>query len=71
VVWIDPKTGRYAEANAAGALKVWAYRQRPVYTYAGDKRPGDINADGFGEFRGLRNGFKAFWLRDDFYNGAG
>lgn len=71
VVWIDPKTGKYAEENAAGALKVWAYRQRPVYTYAGDKRAGDINADGFGEFRGLRNGFKAFWLRDDFYNGAG
>jgi len=71
VVWIDPKTGRYAEANAPGTLKVWAFRQRPVYTYSGDKRPGDINADGFGEFRGLRNGFKAFWLRDDFYSGAG
>jgi predicted lipoprotein with Yx(FWY)xxD motif len=71
VVHIDPKTGRYARPEEAGALRVWAYRQRPVYTYAGDKRPGDINADGFGEFRGMRNGFKAFWLRDDFYNGAG
>ncbi|MGE4064926.1 MAG: hypothetical protein AB7E79_16295 [Rhodospirillaceae bacterium] len=71
VVWIDPKTGRYADTNAPGALKVWAYLQRPVYTYAGDVKPGDINADGFGEFRGLRNGFKAFWLRDDYYGGAG
>lgn len=71
VVWIDPKTGKYAAENAPGALKVWAYLQRPVYTYSGDARPGDINADGFGEFRGLRNGYKAFWLRDDYYNGAG
>ena len=31
-----------------------------------DLKPGDTNADAWGEFNGYRNGFKAFWLRDDF-----
>lgn len=66
VLAIDPKTGRLARPGERGALSVWAYRDRPVYTYAGDKRPGDIYADGIGEFQGEREGFKAFWLRDDF-----
>ncbi len=51
-------------------MHVWAYRDRPVYTYFNDK-PGDVNGDALGEFYGTRNGFKAFWLRDDFYNNAG
>jgi len=42
-----------------------------VYTYAGDDRAGDINADGLGEFRAEREGFKAFWVRDDFNRRAG
>ncbi len=67
---IDPKTGRRAAAGQSGAVSVWAYRERPVYTYAGDRQPGDINGDSTGEWRGYRNGFKAFWLRDDYYNGA-
>ena len=67
VVYIDPCTGRFADPKQEGALRVWAYRDRPVYTFAGDKRPGDAFADGHGEFRGQRNGFKAFWLRDDFF----
>lgn len=71
VITIDPQTGRIADKRHAGALQVWAYRGRPVYTFSRDKVPGDTNADGFGEFRGLRNGFKAFWLRDDFYGNAG
>jgi len=69
VINIDPLTGRFAKPKQQGALRVWAFRDRPVYTFAGDRRPGDAFADGHGEFRGQRNGFKAFWLRDDFFNG--
>jgi predicted lipoprotein with Yx(FWY)xxD motif len=68
---IDPKTGKKAARNAPGALHVWAYRDRPVYSCARDKKPGDIECDTFGEFNGARNGFKAFWLRDDFGGNAG
>ena len=28
------------------------------------------NGDDFGEFNGARNGFKAFWLRDDYRHNA-
>jgi predicted lipoprotein with Yx(FWY)xxD motif len=49
-------------------LRVWAYRERPVYTFAGDERPGEVNADGLGEFQSEREGFRAFWWRDDFFN---
>lgn len=66
VVYIDPHTGHFATPTQPGALRVWAYRDRPVYTYAGDRAPGDFFADGIGEFRGQREGFKAIWLRDDF-----
>ena len=66
IIYIDPQTGRFAARGEPGALPVWAYRDRPVYTYAGDREPGDFYADGIGEFRGSRDGYKAFWLRDDF-----
>jgi predicted lipoprotein with Yx(FWY)xxD motif len=66
IVDIDPQTGRFATPGEHGALRVWAYRDRPIYTYAGDHAPGDFFADGIGEFRGQREGYKAFWLRDDF-----
>src|SRR5262249_47969505 len=66
VIVLDPKTGRWTDPRRPGALRVWAYRDRPVYTYAGDRQPGDIYADGLGENRGDREGFWAFWLRDDF-----
>jgi len=66
--YIDPLTGHEIEFGAEGGVNVWTYRDRPIYTYAGDKTPGDINADNWGEFNSLRNGFKAFWLRDDFYS---
>lgn len=68
---IDPKTGRHAAPGQTDALRVWAYRGRPVFTYVGDKKPGQVGADGWGEFHGIRNGFKAFWLRDDFKGNAG
>ncbi|WP_129782418.1 COG4315 family predicted lipoprotein [Peristeroidobacter soli] len=64
--WIDPKSGKLAEAKAAGAVHVWTFRDRPVYTFAQDTKPGDAYGDAWGEFWGNRNGFKAFWLRDDF-----
>ncbi len=66
VAWIDPATGRFAQAGATGALHVWTFRDRPIYTFVDDAKPGDANGDAWGEFWGNRNGFKAFWLRDDF-----
>ncbi len=71
VIDIDPRTGHRAARGQSDALHVWAFRERPVYTYAGDDEAGDVNADGIGEFRGEREGFKAFWLRDDFNRRAG
>lgn len=70
IVSIDPGTGRFVAEGAAGSLRVWAYRDRPVYTYGGDRQPGDVNGDGTGEWRGQRNGLKAFWLRDDYLRGT-
>ncbi len=65
--WIDPTTGRFAEPDAAGALHVRTFRDRPLYLYSGDTEPGDPYGDGWGEVMGARNGFKAFWVRrDDF-----
>lgn len=69
VVSIDPKTGHYAREGDDDAVRVWAYRQRPVYTYSGDVLAGDLNGAGTGEWRGKRNGLLAFWLRDDFMEG--
>jgi predicted lipoprotein with Yx(FWY)xxD motif len=70
VVSIDPKTGHYAESEQTDALRVWAYRDRPVYTYGGDERPGDVHGAGTGEWRAQRNGLKAIWLRDDYMRGT-
>jgi predicted lipoprotein with Yx(FWY)xxD motif len=67
ILTIDPMTGNLATAGQPGALRVWAYRDRPIYTYAGDQSPGDIDGVGRGEHRGRRNGFVGFWLRDDFF----
>lgn len=69
VVNIDPDTGRRAAEGKIG-MRVWAFRGRPVFTYAKDQKPGEVNGDGTGEWRGFRNGLKAFWLRDDYYEGA-
>ena len=69
IISIDPATGRFAEPGSKGALRVWTYRDRPVYTFGGDTRPGDVNGGGTGEWRGQRNGLRAFWLRDDFMQG--
>jgi predicted lipoprotein with Yx(FWY)xxD motif len=71
VLAIDPRTGHLAAPGQPDAVRVWAYRERPVFTCAFDEKPGDLRADGWGEFNGYRNGFKAFWLRDDFTDNAG
>ena len=70
VMAIDPKTGRRASAGQADAIRVWAYRDRPVYTFYLDQEPGDIKGDSWGEFQGQRNGYKVIWLRDDYFNNA-
>lgn len=69
ILTIDPLTGRNVSPQDERALRVWAYRDRPIYTFARDERPGDVNGAGTGEWRGKRNGLFAFWLRDDFMKG--
>lgn len=69
VMSIDPTTGRRADSEDPRAMRVWAYRDRPIYTFAGDSAPGDLNGAGTGEWRGQRNGLQAFWMRDDFWDG--
>lgn len=71
VMTIDPMTGHRAQDGQQGALKVWAYRGIPVYTHYRDKQPGDYTGNANGEFGGGRNGFRAFWLRDDYFDNAG
>lgn len=70
VISIDPTTGHRASPEQEGSMRVWAYRDRPVYTFGGDDKPGDLNGSGTGEWRGQRNGLKAFWVRDDYLNGT-
>ena len=67
IVNIDPQTGLGVPAGQAGAMRVWAYRARPVYTYSGDKWPGDFEGNGLGDWQGRRNGFRAFWLREEMF----
>jgi predicted lipoprotein with Yx(FWY)xxD motif len=71
VMDIDPKTGHYAAPGQADALHVWAYRGRPVFNFIDDRQVGETRGDAWGEFYGDRNGYKAFWLRDDFLGNAG
>jgi predicted lipoprotein with Yx(FWY)xxD motif len=66
IKYIDPATGRWVAPSQGGALRVWAYRDRPVYLCARDKKPGDLECDSWGENFGLRNGYRAFWVREDF-----
>ena len=70
VMSIDPKTGHLASSEEIDGINVWGYRDRPVYTFGGDLKPGDVNGDGTGEHRGQRNGLQAFMLRDDFMGGT-
>jgi len=70
VIEIDPDSGHFASPEDEDALRVWAYRDRPIYTYAADEQPGDVHGAGTGEWRGQRNGLKAIWLRDDYMGGT-
>ena len=68
-MYINPKTGKQTTESQSGALNVWAFRGRPVYTFDGigtygDKKPEDTLANSWGEFEGSRNGFKALAYRD-------
>lgn len=63
-VWVDPKTGHRAQPNQAGALNVWAYRGKPVYTFAGDVEAGDFYGHNTGEWHGRWNGYQALWIHD-------
>jgi predicted lipoprotein with Yx(FWY)xxD motif len=65
IVDIDPNTGHRAKPGQADALRVWAYRDRPIYTFSRDVGPGTIRAQSWGEFYGARNGYYAFWLRQE------
>ena len=72
-MYIDPKTGKRATANQPGAINVWAFRGRPVYTFAGrpgygDETPYDLKAHDWGEFNGRRNGYQVMAYRDLFYD---
>lgn len=67
IVEIDPLTGHLATAESSEALRVWAFRGRPLFTFQADRQPGDINGNSWGSFSGERNGFKPFWLRDDYF----
>jgi predicted lipoprotein with Yx(FWY)xxD motif len=64
IKYINAASGRWVEPGDAGALRVWAYRDRPVYLCGRDRNPGDFDCDGWGEFSAGRNGWKAFWIRD-------
>ena len=51
-------------------IKQWTYKGKGLYTYAGDKAPGDMEGNATGEWQGRRNGFRAFYIRDEFGRGG-
>jgi predicted lipoprotein with Yx(FWY)xxD motif len=61
IAYLNPKTGKWAKKDDPAAWRIWTYRDRPIYTYAGDE-PGDVNGDEFGEHDQNRNTFKAFYM---------
>ncbi|MBX7197761.1 MAG: hypothetical protein K1X51_00120 [Rhodospirillaceae bacterium] len=63
---VDPTTGRYVDPGTPGSVHVWTFRDRPLYTFARDTAPGDVRANAWGEGNGWRNGFHAFWVREEF-----
>ncbi len=70
IMEIDPKTGHHATPGQAGAIRVWAFRDRPLFNFFGDTKPLDLYGNTWGEFNGKRNGFRAFVVRDDFFDAA-
>jgi len=66
IKYIDPQTGRYAPENEPGAVRIWTYRDRPLYVFARDSQPGDTYGDSWGENNGWINGYHAFFVREEF-----
>lgn len=71
-MYVNPKTGRRANAGDAGAVNVWTFRSRPMYTFAGrdvkhgDAKTDDANGNGWGEYSGRRTGFLAMVYMNPF-----
>ncbi|MGV4797076.1 COG4315 family predicted lipoprotein [Rhizobium sp. F40D2] len=40
--------GEWSLVKAADGKEMWAYQGKPLYTFAGDKKPGDMTGDGVG-----------------------
>jgi len=40
--------GEWSLVKAADGKEMWAYEGKPLYTFAGDKKPGDMTGDGVG-----------------------
>ncbi|OWV83514.1 hypothetical protein ATY81_20425 [Rhizobium sp. R72] len=40
--------GEWSLIKAADGKEMWAYEGKPLYTFAGDKKPGDMTGDGVG-----------------------
>lgn len=63
---INTDSGQYVDEGAPGAVRIWTYRDRPVYYFFRDKAPGDTYGDSWGENNGWINGFHAFFTREEF-----
>lgn len=48
---VHPTGGLFSVAWSPNGIKVWTYRGRPLYTYSGDERPGQINGNLTRHFR--------------------
>lgn len=42
---VQPK-GDFTVVSRASGMKQWAYKQKPLYTYFWDSKPGDVTGDG-------------------------
>ncbi len=49
---IDPRNPVRVLKNDTEGVRVWAYQGRPLYTYPGDKAPGDYYGHGYGHEAG-------------------
>ena len=47
IAYVNAKTGKFTKQGEADAARVWTYRGRPLYTYAGEKA-GEVLGDEFG-----------------------
>lgn len=63
---INTETGQYVDEGTPGSLRIWTYRDRPVYYFFKDKIPGDTYGDSWGENNGWINGYHAFFTREEF-----